>query len=252
MFPQSLTTPVLAGAALLGLGLALVPGSAAAQGGVDGEVQTRKIERLEREIRVLRRQNTEIATSLAAANTSEAESAKALSQIKSRLEALDRSIFGGSDERLIEAVTSVESLTKRQTELETAALALSSDIQDYLRTAIAADPDARATVEESLRVLDSVLGLRQKPRPNVATGSLSDARVVSIDAESGLLVLNVGTVVGVTSGMTFTLRRGDQTLGEAIIVDVRDSVSGAFVETLNDPQNTVRLDDSASLIIDRR
>lgn len=244
--PQLISRSALAGTVVVAL---CGSGYAQRAGGDGAETQ---IERLERQIRTLRQQNAAMARSLAAANTSETETAKAMSQIKSRLAALDRSIFGGSDERLIEAVTSVESLTQRNAELESAALGLSSTIQDYLSTAIASDPEARAAVEESIRVLDSVVGLRQKPRPNVATGSLSDARVVSIDTESGLLVLNIGTAVGVTPGMTFSIRRGDQTLGEIIVVDVRETIAGAFVESLNDPQITVRLDDSASLITTRR
>lgn len=207
-----------------------------------------KVERLEKSNAQLRRQTLSLQSSLADANRSERESATALATIKTRLEALDRSVFGTKDEDLIEAITSVEHLTERNQEIELAARELVSNIQLYLSTAIAADPDLRLQVEESIRNLDSTVGLRHKPRPNVAIGTLKDANVVTIDSESGMLVLNIGHDAGARIGMTFSLRRGDQTLGEATLVDVRSTVSGAFVDNLNDPNLSIRPGDAVSVI----
>jgi hypothetical protein len=82
-------------------------------------------------------------------------------------------------------------------------------VNDYLRQAVVSDPDSRC-VETSLRELDAVLGLRQKPRPDVRSGSLQQARIVSLDQESGMLVLNIGESHGARIGMSFRLSRGQQ------------------------------------------
>jgi hypothetical protein len=92
-----------------------------------------------------------------------------------------------------------------------------------------------------------VLGLRQKPRPDVRTGSLQQARIVSLDQESGMLVLNIGESQGARIGMTFRLARGQQPYGKAILADVRKGVSGLFVESLDNPAETPRPGDLAIL-----
>ena len=72
--------------------------------------------------------------------------------------------------------------------------------------------------------------------------------MVSIDSESGLLVLNVGESQGTRIGTTYRLTRGHQPFGSAIVADVRRNVCGAFVEELDPGQGPVRLGDSVLLI----
>jgi hypothetical protein len=98
-----------------------------------------------------------------------------------------------------------------------------------------------------MRELDEVLGLRQKPAPAAQTGTANRAKVMSIDPESGLLVLNIGDNQGTRIGTNYRLFRGEQAYGTAIIADVRRSISGAFVETLEANQGPVRLGDLAIL-----
>lgn len=215
--------------------------------GQQGASVTSREQALEKQLVQLRRQNRALQASLADANRSSRENASALASMKDRLASLGRSVFGTRDESLIEANNAVAALSSRNQEIEQATHALVGDIQAYLRTAVASDPDLRLKVEESIRNLDSVLGLRQKPRPQVAVGTLKDAKVTSVDSESGMLVFNIGQDAGARIGMTFTLRRGGQTLGEATIVDVRSTVSGAFVDTLIDQNINARHGDTVSL-----
>ncbi len=212
-----------------------------------GTASSQREQALEKQIVQLRRQNKALQLSLADANRSSRDNALALQSMKDRLTSLGRNVFGTRDESLIEANNSVSALTERNQEIEQATHSLVGNIQAYLRTAVASDPDLRLKVEESIRNLDSVLGLRQKPRPQVAVGTLKDAKVTSVDSESGMLVFNVGHDIGARIGMTFTLRRGDQAIGEATIVDVRSTVSGAFVDTLKDQTITARHGDTVSL-----
>ena len=149
-----------------------------------GELQTR--------VAQLERERSALAESLVAANQREKESADALAKIKLRLSALDKNLFDGGDDRLVKAVSDLEILNRRVRELEEAALKLSASVQSYLKTAIAADHEARVAVEARLRELEALVGLRNKPQQNVTAGNLNQSVVDSIDSNSGLLVLNVG------------------------------------------------------------
>jgi hypothetical protein len=184
---------------------------------------------------------------LVAANQREKESAEALAKIKLRLSALDKNLFEIGDDRLVEAVASFEVLNRRVRELEDASLKLSAGIQAYLKTAVAADPDARVLVEVRLRELEALLGLRSKPQPNISLGSLRQSQVDSVDSNSGLLILNVGEQAGAKIGMVFEITRGQERVADAVIAETRDNLSGLLVQRLFNEAVPVQLGDLASL-----
>lgn len=195
----------------------------------------------------LRRQNESLEKSLLQANRAEKEASEQLARVRLRLEALGRDLLDGGEDRLIQATADREILDSRVKSLEGASSGLMAAIADYLRQAVAADPDARLRVETAIRELDEVLGLRQKPAP-AAAGSAGNARVMNIDPESGLVVLNVGEVQGARIGSTYRLTRGAQPFGTIIVADVRRNVCGAFVEELDPGQGPVKFGDTAILI----
>ena len=197
----------------------------------------------------LQEQNQALQRSLAEANRGESLAVEQLAQVRERLEALGKNLLDGGDDRLIQAAADLQLANERLTALETATTRLVASVNDFLRQAVVSDPDARLRLETSLRELDAVLGLRQKPRPDVRSGSLQQARIVSIDGESGMLVLNIGETQGARIGMTFRLARGQQPYGKAILADVRKGVSGLFVESLDNPTETPRPGDLAILDI---
>ena len=195
----------------------------------------------------LRRQNQALEKSLVEANRAEKEASGQLARVRLQLEALGRDLLDGGESRMVEAAADRQILEERNRNLETASNRLVSAVADYLRQAVAADPDARLRVETAIRELDEVLGVRQKPAP-AAAGSAGSARVVNIDPESGLLVLNVGEAQGARIGTTYRLVRGEQPFGSAIVADVRRNVCGAFVEGLDPGQGPVKFGDTAILI----
>ena len=198
-------------------------------------------------IATLQEQNKTLQRSLAEANSGEKEASEQLAQVRLRLNALGKNLLDGGDDRLIQGAADNEIAKERIAQLESSVTRLASAVMDYLRQAVVSDPDARLRVETSLRELDAVLGLRQKPRPDIRTGSLQQARVVSLDQESGMLVLNLGEHQGAKIGMTFRLTRGQQAYGKAILADVRKAVSGAFVENLANVADSPRPGDLAVL-----
>jgi flagellar basal body-associated protein FliL len=195
----------------------------------------------------LQGQNQTLQHSLTEANRSEKQASEQLAQVRHRLEALGKNLLDGGDDRLIQAAADLQLASERTTGLEKSVTRLATDVNDYLRQAVVSDPEARLRVETSLRELDAVLGLRQKPLPDIRTGSLQQARIISLDQESGMLVLNLGESQGAKIGMTFQLTRGQQPYGNAILADVRKGVSGAFVESLGKVTESPRLGDLAVL-----
>ncbi len=209
--------------------------------------QTTDVGALESTVEALRVRNESLEKSIVQANRAEKEASEQLAQVRLRLEALGRDLLDGGEDRLVQATADRQVLESRVTNLEGASTRLVSSVTDYIRQAVAADPDARLRVETAIRELDEVLGLVQKPAP-AAAGSAGQAKVVSIDSQSGLLVLNVGESQGARIGTTYRLTRGDQPFGSAIVADVRRNVCGAFVEELEPGSGPVRLGDSAILI----
>jgi flagellar basal body-associated protein FliL len=198
-------------------------------------------------ITTLQEQNKTLQRSLAEANSGEKQASEQLAQVRERLEALGKNLLDGGDDRLVQAAADLQIANERGTQLESSVTKLASAVMDYLRQAVVSDPDARLRVETSLRELDAVLGLRQKPRPDVRNGSLQQARIVSIDQESGMLVFNLGESQGAKIGMTFRLTRGQTPYGKAILADVRKGVCGAFVEHLDNVTESPRPGDLAVL-----
>lgn len=210
----------------------------ASEGGDRAELM-RKIENLEN-------QNAKLSVSYAQARKDADEAKTRLVEIRSRLEALGGSALGTSEERLVQAVSDLEVMNQRVQSLEQVAVKLSGSILAYMKQAISDDSGSRAAVESSLRELDSVLGFRQQPVRDGA-GNLAEARILSIDTESGLLVLNAGRIAGMRIGMPLVVNRGAQTIGEAVVTDVRKEVCGALVQKLQSPSDAVRVGDSASV-----
>ena len=198
-------------------------------------------------IATLQEQNKTLQRSLAESNRGEKEATEQLTQVRLRLNALGKNLLDGGDDRAVQAAADNEIAKERIAQLESSVTRLAASVMDYLRQAVVSDPDARLRVETSLRELDAVLGLRQKPRPDVRNGSLQQARIVSIDQTSGMLVFNLGENQGAKIGMTFRLTRGQTPYGKAILADVRKGVSGAFVEHLDNVTESPRPGDLAVL-----
>jgi hypothetical protein len=195
----------------------------------------------------LQQRNLTLQRSLTEANRAEKEATGQLAQVRERLEALGKNLLDGGDDRLVQAAADLQIAQERTSEIERAASRLVATVSEFIRMAVVSDPDVRMRVETSLRELDVALGLRQKPRPDVRSGSLQQARVVSIDSESGMMVLNAGESQGVRIGMTYRLSRGTSAYGKAIVADVRKGVCGLFVESLENPADTPRVGDLALL-----
>lgn len=214
---------------------------------VAGGQELDDLTRLQAENARLKIRNGSLQESLVEANRREKESAEALVKIKVRLQALGKDLLSDGDERTVEAWQNVTVLDRRLRRLEETSIRLSAAAQVFIKTAITADPEARSQLEAHLRALEVELGLRNKPEQNIDRGNLQHALVKSIDEKSGLVVLNVGTKENARIGMIFNIMRGDQVVAEAMVADVRPDICGVFVQQLQNDNNPVRFNDTASL-----
>lgn len=233
-------TTAIAGALLLGV---VVP--CAAETGA-GE-KDREIRKLKRDLSKSQAQYQVLARDLAASKRRETELSKSVNELRLRFAALGDNLLNGGEEAILDAVKNAEVLDKRNRATEKAALDLMANMREYLRSAVAADPDSRVRLETSIRELDVALGLRQNPRPQLSQGSLQHAKIVSIDAESGMLVINAGEDQSVRRGMTFSIMRGSRKLAEAIVAETRKDFSGVLPTELETPEDQIRAGDIASV-----
>ena len=90
------------------------------------------------------------------------------------------------------------------------------------------------------------LGLRQKQQSEL-DGTLDEAKVLSIDSESGLIVINAGRKGGVEVGMPMEISRGDQVIADTMVTDVRKSVSGLLVQRHLNPVLSIAVGDRVSV-----
>ena len=210
---------LLSGLSLFTLALGSVIQVIAAEAGSGTE---HKIAQLERQVATLRE-----AYALARADADEAR--RQMREVRARLEALGGTALGDSEERLIETIAQLDAATAENEQLRQAALSLATAIEVYSRGALVEDDAARQGLDAALRELDVALGLRQAQQaPN--SGNMHEATVLSIDSESGLIVINAGRDAEIQVGMPMQITRGDQIIARAIVTDVRKKVAGLLVQ----------------------
>ena len=205
---------------------------------------------LQEEVAHLSRENTKLKESLIASNQREEQAAKTLSRIKTRMGALGKSLLNeDQDKRLLSALSEVEYMQKRIQTLETTTTNLANSYRQFTKTVLTSDPDAQSKAEVSLRAAEVALGFRFKPERPISTGTLQQAKVISIDQESGLVVLNVGDQKDARIGMRFAINRGSTKIATGILAEIRQNVSGLLIQSLEENDLNVQLGDAAKVIL---
>lgn len=229
---------ILRSASLLTLTLAVAGAAACAQDTDPGK--DARISQLERQLATLRE-------SYAIARADADEARKQLREVRSRMEALGGSALGDREEKLIETAAQLESVRAELEAVRQSSLRLTSALVAYMRSALVEDQAAREALETAVRDLDVALGLRRTKADELAGGSVDEAKVLSIDSESGLIVINAGRAGKVEVGMTMEISRGDQAIAMAVVTDVRKSVAGLLVQQHLNPSLSVAVGDMVSV-----
>ena len=215
--------------------LAAVTGTA----GASESDTERKINQLERQIATLRESYT-------LARSDAAEARRQLREIRARLEAIGGTALGEGEQKLIENASQLEAARNELDALRQSTLRLTSALSVYMRAALVDDAAARQALEAALADLDVALGLRQAKQDELS-GTVDEARVLSIDSESGLIVINAGSRAKVEVGMPMEITRGDQAIALAVVTDVRKSVSGLLVQKHLNPALSISVGDRVSV-----
>ena len=224
---------LLSGTIILSMALSSIGEVSAERAGSGTE---HKIAQLERRVATLNE-----AYALARADADKAR--QELREIRARLEALGGTALGNGEERLIETIAQLDTVSAELDALRQASQNLTSAIETYTRKALVEDEAARTGLDAALREMDVALGLRQAQQ-NPYEGSMHEAKVLSIDSESGLIVINAGREAEIQVGMTMQITRGDQVIARAIVTDVRKKVAGLLIQKQVSDVLTVSVGDS--------
>lgn len=205
-----------------------------------------KVEKLEREIRQLKLQNLNLNKTIAETNLELETKTKALKEIKEHLALFGKDFFEGGDAKLLHAVSNYEVARENLLKLEASVRNLLPAMQDYLRTAVASDPETRKALEVKIREIEIALGQRNAPKRKIEQGNAREARIVTIDSATGTLVVNAGSEAGLSVGTRFRIERSGTKIGEAVVALTRPNVSGLLL--VDKTETEVQPGDLAKLI----
>jgi hypothetical protein len=184
--------------------------------------------------------------SLAVSNLEAEEFRRKCAELVLRMEALG--IDAGNEtklqQRLLKAVSDLRIVQAEKDKLSDQLVRLSEAMLRYLKTASSVDADAILAVETEMRNTNKALNLPDNtPVAGEDAATLTDAKVISIKEELALVVANVGKKQGVKIGMPFQVIRGDEVVGLIRVVNVRDGISGAVIQSLETDKNKIKVGD---------
>ena len=167
------------------------------------------------------------------------------SNLKLRFEALGLTLFDARTEltqqRLLKCVQDLNLASQRNHVLGDRLTALSEAILYHLRIGnVDGSAQSRSGLEAELRASRELFG---QPAKVVDVGvpvtvGLCGGAVIEYKEELSLLVTNFGSALGAKIGMPLLVMRGNAIVGNALVVNVRERISGAVLD-----ENSVRSND---------
>ncbi len=202
------------------------------------------------EERVVLLQNTikQLTQSLANANAEAETYKRQAADVTLKLQTLGIAASEGDEskleQKLLAAVRDLRLVKKDNEDYRDGLIQFSEAVMTLLKATDNVAPEIRSAVESEMRRTAELLGSPSNVgRPQAAEVTLSDAEVKDVREDLSLIVMNVGTKHGVKIGMPFEVWRGDRKIGEARVVDVRDRISGAVIQNLENNKNPVKAGD---------
>ncbi len=205
---------------------------------------------LRRQLAEQEQRNTRLSEALATANAEASQFRDSYRRLRLQMEALGIAVLDENDaglqQRLLKALGDLRLAESEKDALVQALFGLSEAVIRFAGGTISADDQATEELGRQLQATEAVLAAGMLSAGN-AGGGLHHAQVVSLKEDLGLVVLNVGSRHGVRAGMPFRLYRRDKPIGTAMIVDVRDYISGAVYRDAVDADEQVRVGDRAEV-----
>lgn len=213
-------------------------------------MQKQLAEQKERSAELERKQSV-LGESLAASNVEADANRKAYTELLLKLEGLGVDILdpdpSGLKSRLLKAVRDRDLLERELDTVTDRVFRLTEAFVSYMQTATSDDAVARQRIEEELLGMEKVFGAaaNQEADSNAGGGrSIAEGKVVSLDPEIGLVVIDIGESSGVRIGMPIEIVRVNRPIGNALVVDVRDSICGALIHDLISSEDDAKIGDS--------
>jgi hypothetical protein len=202
------------------------------------------------EERIVLLQNTvkQLTQSLANANAEAETYKRQAADVTLKLQALGLPGIEGDEskleQRLLAAVRDLRLAKKDNEEFRTELIQLSEAVMALLKTSENITPEARSAVEIELRRVSELLGSPNGAAAGkAADATLNDALVVEVRDDLSLIVANIGEKQGVKIGMPFQVWRDGKRIGQARVIDVRERISGAVIQNLENNKNPVKAGD---------
>ncbi len=189
--------------------------------------------------------NKPLEESLAAANQEAEDYRVRYRDLVLRVEALGIDTIRSEQalqERLATAVRERQLYKERHEKALRQLAKLNDAVTQFLPTARSQDAALQAALKAEMRQAELILAGAETNKP-VRKVKLTDGRVISYKDELGLAVLNIGSLSGVMVGMPVNIFRKDRVVGTALVVEVRDTISGAIVQEIYGEGDRVRVQD---------
>jgi len=192
--------------------------------------------------------------SLAISNSESEMFKRDSADLKMKIEALGvETVEGNSskiEQRLLAAVRDLRLAQEDNDALRKQLVRLSESILATIQTSSGIDPQARMVVETEVRRTNELLSAPNSATPTAepVDQTLLDGQVVDVKQDLALAVVNLGSRHGVKVGMPFQVLRNTTKVGEVRVVDVRERIAGAVVQSLVNPSDQVRVGDRLRVI----
>ena len=131
------------------------------------------------------------------------------------------------EQRLLKAVRDLDISQQESERSEQALHELSEAFLKYLHATGDAPEAEREAAQKAINQASAAMAT---PVERVASGDISDSKVVSFDSGIGLVVFDAGRQEGIRVGTPIVVLRDEKPIYSAMIVDVRDSISGALLQ----------------------
>ena len=132
-------------------------------------------------------------------------------------------VAAGAEPADAEAAMAARALAERNAALDAEVVGL----REQVRKLTLSLAEALAEVDRLKLASEGASREAVAPKPVVRADEIA---VLDVNPALDLVVLGAGAVDGVRAGMKFALVRGDVVIADAIVVDVRDRMSGATLE----------------------
>ena len=149
----------------------------------------------------------------------------------------------GVEDLLVKAASDLRLVEAEKKEMAQALLSLMDAVNEYLGTAGNGEAEARTSVESALANGEDALGLIFR-NERLEETTLGEARVITVNKEYNLVLVDVGQRQGLRVGTPISFHRKDRIVGTALVIDVRENFSGAILLDLSDPNDQIVVGDS--------